>query len=345
MNQSLAPFRGLFCGAGHFAKIQLRAWQSVPGAKVVALYNRSLDRARTLQGEYALETISDDYESLLDAVRPDFVDICTAAETHLPLALAAARRGLPILCQKPLAPHVVLAEELVAGCEAQSARLMVNENWRWQGWYREMKRLLVAGAVGVPQHARFVLRPGDGWGDDPYPLQPFFREMTRFVLLEVGGHYLDTMRFLLGDITALHCIIRRRNPRICGEDAALVSLEFANGVTAIFDADRAAPVAKVRPPTNGHAVIEGTEGCLRLDEEGNLFLSRRGETERPHDYVVPAGYRGGSAIAAQTHFISSLRTGTPFETAGRAYLAVERAVEACYRSATTGLTERLEVAA
>jgi len=327
------PLRGLFCGAGHFAKIQLDAWRAVPDARIVALYNRTLERAHVMQAEFGIEAISENMDALLDTARPDFVDICTAVETHLPLARAAAARGLPVLCQKPLTPRIADSEELVAACAAGKSRLMANENWRWQGWYRELRRLIDAGVIGAPCHARFVQRPGDGWGEEPYPLQPFFREMERFLILEVGGHYLDTMSFLLGPIVSLHATLRRRNPRIRGEDAALITLEFAGGVTAVFDADRTACTEKVRPPVNGHAFIEGEHGNLRLDEEGAIFIQRRGAPEERHVYELPPGYRGGSAIAAQRHFIECLRTGSPFETDGRDYLTVERAVDACYRSA------------
>ncbi len=338
---SSTPFRGLFCGAGHFARIQLDAWRGVPGARIVALYNRTLERARPLQAEFGIEAASDNYTQLFDTVRPDFVDVCTAVETHLPLVRIAAERGVPILCQKPLAPKLGESEQLVVACEARGVRLMANDNWRWQGWYRELKRQLATGAIGAPRHARFVLRPGDGWGDTPYPLQPFFREMERFVILETGGHYLDTMRFLLGEIASVHCVLRRRNPRIRGEDAALVTLTFAGDVTALFDADRTACTEKVRPPVNGHVLIEGETGNLRLDEDGDIYLTRRGRAEERHAYVIPPGYRGGSAIAAQAHFIESLRGGTPFETEGRDYLIVERAVDACYRSALRRTVERV----
>ncbi len=333
------------------------SWSSVPDREAKEIFSVARDITESKAAEDQLhlleasvaqlneavmitEAISDDMDALLDSVRPDFVDICTAVETHLSLARVAAARGLPILCQKPLAPHVEQSEELAAACEAHAVRLMANDNWRWQGWYRELKRLIAAGAIGAPQHARFVLRPGDGAGDAPYPLQPFFREMERFLMLEVGGHYLDTMRFLLGDIAAVHCIVRRRNPRIRGEDAALVAVELSGGVTAILDADRTACTAAVRPPVNGHVFIEGSEGNLRLDEAGAIFRARRGEGEQEHAYCVPPGYRGGSAIAAQTHFIACLRSGAAFETEGRDYLAVERAVEACYRSAQQRTVER-----
>jgi predicted dehydrogenase len=345
MGSTPEPLRGLFCGAGHFAKIQLGAWREVAGVRIVALANRTLARGEALAAEFGVERVDSDYERLLDEVRPDFVDICTAVETHRAIAAAAAARGVAILCQKPLAPRIEEAEALVVDATRRGARIMANDNWRWQGWYRELHTLIEGGAIGAPQHARFVLRPGDGAGPEPYPLQPFFRDMERFVVLEVGGHYLDTMRFMLGEITAVHCVTRRRNLRIQGEDAALVIVELASGATALFDADRTAVTATVRPPVNGHVFIEGSEGNLRLDESGAIFTQRRGEPEQRHEYAIPPGYRGGSAVAAQAHFAACLRSGERFETEAVEYLAIERAVDACYRSARTAATVRLEAAA
>jgi predicted dehydrogenase len=101
----------------------------------------------------------------------------------------------------------------------------------------------------------------------------------------------------------------------------------------------------VRPPTNGHALIEGSEGTLRLDQEGAIFLLQRGGVERRHNYTTTAGYRGGSAIAAQRHFSECLRTGALFETEARSYLEIERMVDACYRAAARGTREVVEAAA
>lgn len=313
----------------------------MPDARIVALYNRTLTRAQSLQAEFVIETVSDDFEALLDAVQPDFVDICTAVETHLPLVRIAAAHKLPILCQKPLSSCLSDSEELVAVCAARGVRLMANDNWRWQGWYRELKRLVDSDAIGTVWHARFVMRPGDGWGAEPYPLQPYFRDMERFVLIETGIHYLDTLRFLFGPIATLHCVVRRRNPRIRGEDAALVTLEFTNGATAVYDADRSAATEQVRPPVNGHVFIEGSAGNLRLAEDGSIHFAPRGGSETRHDYAIPPGYRGGSAIAAQRHFLECLGSGTAFETAGQDYLDIERAVEACYRSSIHRTVETL----
>lgn len=116
----------------------------------MALANRTLARAETLAAEFGIDCTGSDYERLLDEVRPDFVDICTAVETHRAIAAAAAARGVAILCQKPLAPRIEESEALVADATCHGVRIMANDNWRWQGWYRELRHLIEGGAIGTP---------------------------------------------------------------------------------------------------------------------------------------------------------------------------------------------------
>ena len=64
---------------------------------------------------------------------------------------------------------------------------MVHENFRWQPWYREIKRLQTANAIGHFWHLLFVTRTGDGWGERAYlDRQPFFRDQS-WHYIEVDG--------------------------------------------------------------------------------------------------------------------------------------------------------------
>lgn len=121
-------------GAGHFAAIQLEAWREVPGVQFVGLYNRTPAKAQELAARFGIGRVSGDLRELLESTRPDFVDICTAVETHLEFVRIAADLGIPILCQKPVAPSWEESVELVDYCRARGVPLMINENWRWQCW-------------------------------------------------------------------------------------------------------------------------------------------------------------------------------------------------------------------
>lgn len=272
---------------------------------------------------------------MLRILQPDFVDICTAVEAHAEQIRICAEARVPILCQKPIAPTEEEARRCVEICTAAGVPMMVNDNWRWQPWYREIKRITDAGTLGEICHVYHTLRTGDGIGPDAYASQPYFRRLTRFLLLETGIHYLDTYRFLFGEPTELLCQTRRCNPAITGEDAALLSLQFPHGPRVIWDANRAIPTARQKPPFNGTMRIEGSRGLLEVDPDGRMSLTVEGSPPLEHAYAIPTGYRGGSVAAALQHFVDALRSGGRFETSGADYLRTTRLVFAAYESAET----------
>src|SRR5688500_16073194 len=155
---------------------------------------------------------------MLDKERPTFVDIATRPESHLGLVRLAAEHGVHVICQKPMAPTWEECVAMVEVCERAKVRLLIHENWRWQPWYREAKKLLETGAIGRLFQISFFWRTGDGGGSEPYAVQPYFRQMPRLLVYETLVHILDTFRFLADEVTSVYCQNRRVNPVITGED-------------------------------------------------------------------------------------------------------------------------------
>jgi predicted dehydrogenase len=330
MNSKM-PYRGVIIGAGHFSDVQMEAWQSVSGAEIVGVYDIDADKAGELADKYGIRSFQYFHE-MIEEMKPDFIDICTPPASHFQYVKYAADLGLPMLCQKPLAPTLAESEELVRYASERNVPLMVNENWRWQPWYRHIKRMIDEGKLGEVYYAYFNMRPGDGWGDDPYPVQPYFKHMEKFLMFETGIHFIDTFRFLFGEMSSVYCQARRINPIISGEDLAVMFANFQNGMLAVYDANRVAHTSINRSLTYGFMVIEGTEGKLRLDEEGRIFVIDRGGTEQQYNYEIPEGYKGGSAVATQQHFIDCLSIDNSFETSGLDYLTNMRILFSCYES-------------
>jgi D-apiose dehydrogenase len=327
--------RGALIGCGYFGAIQLEGWSRVDGARIVALCDADEARAAALGERYGIEACYSDVDALLTREALDFVDVATRPESHRDLAERAARRGCAILCQKPLAPSMEEAIGLVRECERAGVRLMVNENWRWQPWYREMRRLLDAGAVGEPHYFGFRHRALDGLAQPPYPNQPYFAVMPRLLLFETVVHFIDTARFLLGDPETIYCRHRRVNPTIRGEDFVLVQMSMAGGAAVSLDASRCA--AGDEGPAFGQGWLEGDRGQLALATDGALTLTGMDGTAQRCDYALPmTGYRGDSCRSTQQHFVNSLRDGTPFETGGVEYLRTFATVFAGYESAESG---------
>jgi len=330
--------KGVCVGAGYFSRFQYEAWARIPEVEIVAICNRSAEKAQEIADEHGIPRVSSvaDFEKVLSEEKPDFVDIITPPETHLDLCKIAVAHGVDVICQKPLAPTYKETLELAALAKESSGRFMVHENWRWQPWYRELKRVITEGTLGEIYHLSMQTRLGDGWGEDAYlARQPFFREYPRLFIFETGVHFLDTFRFLFGEVRSIYVRTAQRNPVIKGEDCALIVCEMENGITAVLDANRYNECEAGDPRnTFGKFRIEGSKGHLEMNEEGHMRLKLLGEPSREHVYHHEKRQFAGDCVhALQQHFVTSVLNNTPFESTAKDYLKSVLLVEQAYESA------------
>ena len=330
--------RVVIAGAGYFAAHQLQAWQDL-GVARAGLCDLDTQKAEALGARFGIDRVSADWDSLLDATAPTVVDICTPPGAHGPLVRAALRRRLPIICQKPFGNHLEEARALVHEAEQAGVPLVVHENFRFMPWFRECRRLLDAGFLGRLHGITFRLRPGDGQGPRAYlDRQPYFQTQAQLLVKETGVHYVDTFRYLMGEVVAVTARLRRLNPVIAGEDAALVIFEFANAATGLFDGNRLNDhVAHDPRRTMGEMWLEGAAGVLRLDGDARLWFKPHQGEERSHAY--DAGDQtafGGACRALQAHVLRHLDNGDPLENAGRDYLRNREIEAAIYQSHDSG---------
>lgn len=334
--------RGVGIGAGYFAPFQYEAWTRIPEVEIVAIYNRTEERARALMGQYGIPRLYADWKEMLEVERPDFVDIITPPETHEEMCAFAAARGIHIICQKPLASSLEVSQRIVEN--SAGVRFMVHENFRWQPWYRAVKAVQARGDIGEFTHVNFLMRMGDGWGDDAYlARQPFFREYPRLLIYETGVHFIDTFRFLLGEVASVMAQTRRLNPAIRGEDAGQLLLKFENGATAIWDANRYNESEAESPRfTFGELRVDGTGGHLTMDATSAIRVKRLGEPAVELEYARERkNFAADCVYFLQRHFVDCMLSGREFESSGADYLKNVRIVEAAYESARTGEVVRL----
>lgn len=331
-------------GAGYFSRFHLEGWRDVADADVVAWCDRDTARVDAMAADFGIPRTFADAAAMLDATRPDLVDIVTPPPAHAELVALAHARGIPVICQKPLTPSWGESVALADAAERAGVLCVVHENFRFQPWYREAKRLLDAGMLGTPHSIAFRLRPGDGQGPRAYlDRQPYFQTMPRLLVVETAIHWIDTFRFLMGDVHAITARLRRMNPVIAAEDAGYMILEFDNGTTGLFDGNRSNDFVAADPRrTMGQMWLEGSAGVLRLDGDACLWWKPHRGDEVAHSYDRgPATFGGGCCAALERHVVSHLLHGTPVENTARAYLANLRVQEAAYASHATG--RRIEI--
>ena len=337
-------FKAVAIGAGYFSGFQYEAWNRIPEVRLGAIYNRTESKARRLMATYGIPRYYADWRTMIDQEQPDFVDIITPPETHQEICEYAASRGVAIVCQKPLAPSLEESASIVQRAKELGVRFMVHENFRWQPWYRQIKRMLAQDLLGDPTHLYFRMRTGDGWGDDAYlARQPFFRDYPRLLVYETAVHFIDTFRFLLGEVTQVFAKLRRLNPVIRGEDAGQILLSFESGATAIIDANRYNEAETPNPRyTFGELRLDGTRGHLAMDADSSMRIKPLGEAARSVDYQREnLNFAGDCVYQLQRHFTDRMLDGRSFESTGEDYLGTLAVVDAVYASAASGEAVRL----
>lgn len=324
-------------GTGFFSAYHYDSWSRIPGVELVGLcVHSNVARGEEFAARYGVGAVFTDPIEMLDRTKPDLIDVITTPASHAELVGYAIERGIPVVCQKPLAPNLGEAQQMIDLAASRDVLLVAHENWRFRPWNRECARLMAQGAIGDPCNIHFRMRPGDGQGPEAYmDRQPYFQKMLRFLIHETGIHSIDVFRFLMGEITGVFAHLRRQNPAIAGEDGGLVTFEFASGAAGVFDGNRLLDFEAENPRlTMGQMLIEGTEGSLRVDGAGRIWHRRhRGGPEQEHRWNwAEQGYAGDSVHALQSHVVSHLREGTPIENTAAEYMKALLVEEAIYRS-------------
>jgi len=325
--------RGITVGCGYFGGIHLEGWSRVENACIVAVVDVDAQKAKQAADGLSVAAYTDLREAI-QGEAPDFVDIATRPGSHLQITALAAVSGCHVLCQKPIASTWEESVQLVEACRKHDARLMINENWRWQPWYRQIKELIQSDVIGKVVTITITRHEADAVGAAPFANQPYFVDMERFLLIESVIHPIDVVRFLGGEIEAVFCDARRVSGITRGEDSVFVHLSLRDDARGMVYSTRCSE-PDVEDPVCDFARLEGKHGFIRLDRKGRITVKPLFEPAFKHAYEIPQmGYRGDSVRAALQHFVDCLLSGEPFETEGEDYLnQVMRAVFAGYESA------------
>ncbi len=342
----MSTMRFALFGAGFWSAYQLAAWGEHPGVECMAVCDVDRTRAETLAARFGVPAVYDDPAELF-AGEPalSFVDVVTGVEGHAPLVLLAARHGVPVICQKPLAPSLEAAREMARACREAGVPLLVHENWRWQAPLREARRILDANVIGTPFRARLELVSGF----TPWVNQPALRELEQFILTDIGTHLLDVARFLFGEAERLHCETACTLPELRGENVATVTLRMNGGQTTVVCgmAYAGTPLERECFPET-LAFIEADRGSLEVAPGCSVRTTTAGGTHvrrvRPPRY----GWANpdydlihASMVPCLGNLLRDLREGTTAETTAEDNLRTLELVFGAYESARRGQTVTL----
>ncbi len=294
------------------------------GACLVAVCRRDTEQGRAVASQHGAKFFQH-YEDLLASPQVDAVVVVTPPSLCLPICLAAVKAGKPLLVEKPLARTGADARAMVQAAEAAGVPLMTAHTLRFDRAVLALK--LQLASVGPRRYLVLtnrveprpeVLRDPDDYGG-------------RGVLLEIGIHQLDLVRFLTGEeVAEVHCELERPSPK-AAELRALVSLRTVGGLSCIVDVSRVTGGRVSRAEwigADGQLVADWVHHRVRKVSAGNVVTEQAVED-------VP------TVEAALRAFLDALTRRVPMPVTGVDGLRAVEIADACYASAETGQPVRL----
>ncbi len=340
------PLRVAVVGTGYFSQFHYAAWQRMPDVELVALVALDKKQGKAFQQQYDIAHCFSDVSDLLQYGHIDLIDAVTPPQSHRAIIDQCIANRTALMCQKPFCESVAQAEQVVTRIEQQNAFVVVHENFRFQPWYQEIKKIIATKQLGTLYEISFDLRPGDGQGPQAYlDRQPYFQTQKRFLIQETGVHFVDVFRFLFGDVTGLFARLTRLNPVMSGEDAGVVTMEFKNGARGVFNGNRLADhSARNARLTMGELRIEGSAASLYLNGDGQIHLRTHGEhelTEHLYDWT-DNDFGGDCVFNTNRHVADHLLYGKPVQNLARDYLVNRKIEQAIYESADAATWVQLD---
>jgi len=238
-----SPLRVGIIGCGQIASDHLWGFETTARARVVAASDilstplaNVLDQWPSLRGYR-------DFRQMLAAERLDIVSVCTWPQSHADIVVAAAHAGVKaILCEKPLALTLDQLELMAAACQEHGVKLAVGHQYRFHPTFVQAASMIRSGQIGALTQVSGYISGS---------------------LANNGPHLIDTVRFLIGDRSAIqascHCERTREeyNRNVPSETGAKGEIVFEGGLP--FDlrtGDRASGFFSI--------LVEGAKGSLRV---------------------------------------------------------------------------------
>ncbi len=335
------PTRVAIIGCGWAGARHARALEQC-GAELRWLVDVEPTRAEVLRGPHGTARITADYCKALQDAEVDAVDICLPHNLHAPVAVAAARAGKHILCEKPLADTLTAADEMIAAAEATHVTLMVAENEHFSPLYRRMRQLVQEGAIGRPALAQLTR--------ECYLNRSFLEDRRWFLsqkaaaggmMMSGGVHSFDTLRSILGEVESVQALrARQRFTEMEGDDTSVALVRFQGGAVGTLVESFCMKSLATAAGAEVHSLrIDGDLGSLWvLDGQTIRLFSERPEY-LPGGALLQHDLHVAKADTFQLeieHWLQCLRTGAEPETSGRAQRRNLEVVLAAYRSMETG---------
>jgi predicted dehydrogenase len=318
-------------GYGYWGPNLVRNFNSVEGAKVVAVSDKTPGRRAAVETNYPAVKVYADAKEMIADPKVDAVLVATPVNSHFELAMMALEAGKHVLVEKPITTTAEQAARLIEEAEKRKLTLMVDHTFVYTAAVRKIKELVDQGSLGQLFYYDSVR----------VNLGLFQHDVN--VLWDLAVHDLSIMDFVLNRPPKMIAATGVASVPGQPESLAYLTCFFGDNLIAHFHVNWLSPV-KIRKTLIGgsHKMIEWDD--MELSEKLRVYDKGITMTTSAEGvYQLKVGYRAGDMWAPHLpnvealqvearHFIECLTAGRKPTTDGHAGWRVVRILEAASKS-------------
>jgi len=298
----------------------------------------NLDRARELAEKHSIGKVYDSYLELLADPDIEVVDIAVPVSEQPKILLAALAAGKHVLAQKPLAPSVSEALDLLAAATKSGLVVGVNQQLRFDEGIAAAHRMVELGLVGEVTNFSITVNL-----DTPWELWDWAQAMPKLEIMVHSIHYHDVVRWFMGEPESVYAIAGRtpgQSP--VGETRTISSYRFTGGASALVHANhvnRGGDNSAEFRIDGSEGSIRGTLGLLYDYPNGRVDTLELNSRVLPTDgwlpYPVTTRWIPDAFIGTMGSVLAAISEGTPVRSDLADNVNTIRLVDALYRSVET----------
>lgn len=284
---------GTVANYGHVPSIQ-----KTEGLNLHALFDPNEQNLRSTQGKYDVPNAFTDLDAFFNS-GIEAVTITSPATFHCQNVLDAAKRGLPILCEKPLAMTEAEAEKMIQATREAGVMLFTGLDYRFSPVSQTIRNLVKDGAIGEVRSLRLIYIWNNHGkfikGDDGQRVRNArrdFRMEEGGPMVDCGVHQIDLARFWLqSEVTDFHAegvwVDEYDAP-----DHMYVHMNHENGAHAMVEMSYSFCHTAKEPIHHFTYQLIGTEGLIRFDRENKIFEVRNSGGTQPLPFAGEKNFAG-----------------------------------------------------
>ena len=274
-------------GTGFARAVQIPAFLNCANAEIVSVASASLKNAESTAKQFNIKHFTDDWRETVDLEAVNLICITTPPNLHFEQAVRAIENGKHVLCEKPMAMSVAEARTMTEKAGEKNLLALIDYELRFQAGRQKAFEIIRNGDIGKIIHAKYNFRaPHRG---DPSIAWNWWSDERAGggALGAIGSHAIDSFQWLAGaEISQIFCQLQthvKQRTDAHGETRRVTSDDEANFIVRFADGDLTEDATGVvslsvveRPKYQNRVEIFGTNGAIRVEHRGEVFLGKPG---------------------------------------------------------------------